>query len=80
MTEIVHCLQHTTATEVCIVQGAATTIYAATAPELAGKSGAYLADCAVTTPTKQARDPDLATALWDVTEKQLQEATASLQS
>lgn len=28
-------------------QGAATTIYAATAPELAGKSGAYLVDCAV---------------------------------
>jgi hypothetical protein len=29
-----------------IPPGAATTIYAATAPELDGKSGAYLADCA----------------------------------
>lgn len=64
----------------CVVQGAATTIYAATAPELAGKSGAYLADCAITTPSKQAQDVDLAKRLWDVTEQQLQEASAGIQS
>ena len=30
-----------------VAQGAATSIYAATAPELEGQSGAYLADCKV---------------------------------
>ena len=61
-------------------QGAATTIYAATAPELAGKSGAYLADCQIATPTKQAQDMELSKELWRVTEQQLQDATAKLQT
>ena len=59
-----------------LCQGAATSVYAATAPELAGKSGAYLSDCKVVQPSAQARDADLAKQLWTVTEKQLQDPAA----
>ena len=58
------------------VQGAATTVYAVTAAELEGKSGSYLANCAVATPSKAALDDKLAAGLWDLTHKQLQEAGA----
>ncbi|DBA82625.1 hypothetical protein WJX77_012403 [Trebouxia sp. C0004] len=58
-------------------QGAATSVYAATASELAGKSGAYLADCIIAEPTAQARDAELAKRLWAVTEKQLQDPAAT---
>jgi hypothetical protein len=47
-------------------QGAATTVYAALAPELEGKSGVYLSDCAIKTPSKLAQDPELAAKLWTV--------------
>ena len=50
-------------------QGAATTIYAATAPELAGQSGAYLSDCHIARPLRDAEDPLIAKKLWDATEK-----------
>lgn len=43
-----------------MLQGAATSVYAATAPELNGKSGAYLADCNIATPSAQAQDAELA--------------------
>ena len=52
-----------------IPQGAATSVYAATSPNLAGKSGAYLADCTITSPSAAAQDDTLAARLWDVTEK-----------
>eukprot|EP00208_Stichococcus_sp_RCC1054_P002838 CAMPEP_0206138634 /NCGR_PEP_ID=MMETSP1473-20131121/3453_1 /ASSEMBLY_ACC=CAM_ASM_001109 /TAXON_ID=1461547 /ORGANISM="Stichococcus sp, Strain RCC1054" /LENGTH=353 /DNA_ID=CAMNT_0053532113 /DNA_START=304 /DNA_END=1365 /DNA_ORIENTATION=- len=55
-------------------QGAATTVYAAVAPELAGKSGIYLADCKEATPTKVASNTDLAARLWTITEAQLAKA------
>lgn len=54
-------------------QGAATSVYAATAAELAGHSGAYLADCGIKEPSAQARDAELAKKLWAVTEMQLQD-------
>lgn len=38
-------------------QGAATTIWAAVAPELGGVSGKYLEDCAIATPLLQADQP-----------------------
>ena len=41
----------------CPTQGVATSVYAATAPELEGQSGAYLEDCRVKTPSRPARDP-----------------------
>ena len=64
-----------------IPQGAATTCWAATAPELDGHGGAYLEDCHVAEPTDDpvsgtgvrgyATDPDRAEALWARTEEWL---------
>ncbi len=51
-------------------------MYAATAPELVGKSGAYLADCNTAEPTAQAQDAELAKKLWAVTEQQLKDPAA----
>lgn len=47
-------------------QGAATSVFAATAPELAGQSGAHLADCAVVSSSAEAQDAALAERLWTV--------------
>jgi WW domain-containing oxidoreductase len=52
-----------------VPQGAATTVYAATAPELAGRHGLYLSDCAEKAPISAALDGDLADKLWDLSEK-----------
>jgi NAD(P)-dependent dehydrogenase (short-subunit alcohol dehydrogenase family) len=51
-----------------IPQGAATTIYAATSADLTGKSGAYLADCAIERPSRDASDDTFARKLWDVSD------------
>lgn len=53
-------------------------MYAATAPELNGQSGAYLQDCKVAKPTATAQDAELASKLWGVTESQLTEARSTL--
>lgn len=58
------------------VQGAATSVYAATASELTGKSGAFLSNCNVATPSRQAQDAELAKKLWAVTEQQLRDPSA----
>ncbi|KAK9805639.1 hypothetical protein WJX72_009656 [[Myrmecia] bisecta] len=60
-----------------VPQGAATTVYAATAPELLSQSGSYLADCAVKEPSKEGRDLDMASKLWEATEEQLKAAGCS---
>jgi hypothetical protein len=52
-----------------IPQGAATSVYAATAPDLAGKSGSYLSNCAVAKPTAEGRDDAIAEKLWAVSER-----------
>jgi NAD(P)-dependent dehydrogenase (short-subunit alcohol dehydrogenase family) len=62
-----------------VAAGAATSVYAATAPELAGKGGAYLADCAIspisaeeggfTVVRPYALDPAAAERLWAVSEE-----------
>jgi NAD(P)-dependent dehydrogenase (short-subunit alcohol dehydrogenase family) len=50
-------------------QGAATTVWAAVAPELDVHGGAYLADCQVTDQhAPWARDPESATRLWTLSE------------
>eukprot|EP00884_Botryococcus_braunii_P003403 jgi/Botrbrau1/13063/Bobra.0187s0025.1 len=54
-----------------IPQGAATTVYAALSPDLEGKSGAYLDDCAVAKAAPAAEDAQLAKKLWDLTEKEV---------
>lgn len=52
-----------------IEQGAATTVWAAVAPELEAQGGTYLADCQVTDQhAPWARDPDSATRLWTLSE------------
>lgn len=61
-------------------QGAATTVWAATSPALAGKGGVYCEDCDIAAPTEagveqasgvmaHARDPAAAARLWEVSEK-----------
>ncbi|MBK7864860.1 MAG: SDR family NAD(P)-dependent oxidoreductase [Archangiaceae bacterium] len=52
-----------------VPQGAATTVYAATAPELAEQNGAYLADCAVTQPMSEALDETLIERTWSLSRK-----------
>lgn len=52
-----------------IPQGAATTCYVATRPELAGVTAKYFSDCAVAKPSRHAGDEALAERLWDVSEK-----------
>jgi NAD(P)-dependent dehydrogenase (short-subunit alcohol dehydrogenase family) len=53
-----------------IPAGAATTVYAATSPDLEGRGGVYLADCAVTDDhAPWALDPDSADRLWTLSER-----------
>lgn len=51
-----------------LTQGAATTVYACTHPELEGKSGAYLKDCKVGETNRAGQDPELPRKLWEKTE------------
>ena len=50
-------------------QGAQTSIYVATAPELEGITGGYWAKCAPATPSASAQDDDAARRLWEVSEQ-----------
>jgi NAD(P)-dependent dehydrogenase (short-subunit alcohol dehydrogenase family) len=50
-------------------EGAQTTIYLATSPEVEEVNGAYFADCKVKTPRKQALDPTAARKLWEISEE-----------
>ena len=52
-----------------IPQGAATTCYVATRPELAGISGEYFSDCAVAKKSRYAGDQALAERLWETSER-----------
>jgi hypothetical protein len=45
-------------------QGAATSLYCATAPETAGQTGLYYDNCKVRPPSKIAEDASLAAELW----------------
>lgn len=50
-------------------QGAATQCYLAVHPSVEGVSGEYFSDCNIARPTRLARDPALATRLWEESEK-----------
>jgi NAD(P)-dependent dehydrogenase (short-subunit alcohol dehydrogenase family) len=50
-------------------QGAQTSLYAATAPDAAGKNGAYYADCREKQPAAHCRDETTARLLWSISEK-----------
>jgi len=52
-----------------IPEGAATQCYVATAPNIAGLSGAYFVDCNPAQPRKDAEDPNLVEKLWQVSEE-----------
>ncbi|MFN8026627.1 MAG: SDR family NAD(P)-dependent oxidoreductase [Acidimicrobiia bacterium] len=52
-----------------IEQGAATAVWAATAPELDAHGGAYLEDCHVSTAAPHATDSDDAARLWALSEQ-----------
>jgi NAD(P)-dependent dehydrogenase (short-subunit alcohol dehydrogenase family) len=66
-----------------IPQGAATTLYACLAKDLDKEEnrGAYLVDCNIAKPNKEARDNEgiKRKALWEVTDKQIQEALVKLE-
>jgi WW domain-containing oxidoreductase len=47
-----------------IAQGAATSVYCATAPEVEAQSGQYFSDCAPKLASREARDPEIAQRLW----------------
>jgi NAD(P)-dependent dehydrogenase (short-subunit alcohol dehydrogenase family) len=50
-------------------QGARTSVYLASSPEVAGVSGEYFVKCAPHRPKEWARDPDAAGRLWKVSEE-----------
>jgi len=52
-----------------VAQGAATQVYAATNPQLAGVSGQFFANCNIAEPRADANDEALARRLWDESEK-----------
>jgi len=52
-----------------IPQGAATSIYVATAPELEGVGGKYFSDCAIAVPADHAVQEADAKKLWELSEK-----------
>jgi NAD(P)-dependent dehydrogenase (short-subunit alcohol dehydrogenase family) len=52
-----------------IENGASTSVWAATAPELAGRGGVYLADCSIAEPLARTLDPDAAARLWELSER-----------
>lgn len=54
-----------------VAQGAATTVYCATAPELAGVGGRYFADCHEKPMSQGARDVEVAAKLWELSERRV---------
>uniref|UniRef100_A0A663M0F4 WW domain containing oxidoreductase n=1 Tax=Athene cunicularia TaxID=194338 RepID=A0A663M0F4_ATHCN len=54
-------------------QGAATTVYCATAAELEGLGGMYFNNCCRCLPAQEAQDEATAAALWELSERLIQE-------
>uniref|UniRef100_A0A8C4Y9V9 WW domain containing oxidoreductase n=1 Tax=Gopherus evgoodei TaxID=1825980 RepID=A0A8C4Y9V9_9SAUR len=54
-------------------QGAATTVYCATAPELEGLGGMYFNNCCRCLPSQEAQNEVTAAALWELSERLIQE-------
>jgi WW domain-containing oxidoreductase len=57
-------------------EGAATQCYVAVHPQIEGVAGKYFADCNEATPSAHGRDSDLATKLWDASERIAAEVAA----
>ncbi|MGQ9547930.1 MAG: SDR family oxidoreductase [Roseiflexus sp.] len=60
-------------------EGAQTSIYLATAPEVATMSGQYFVKSRETSPAPQARDMEAAARLWDISERMLVNSAPVLQ-
>jgi len=58
-------------------QGARTSIYLATSPEVANVTGRYFVDCHPAQPRPQATDPQMARRLWELSERMTGLAPAS---
>ncbi len=58
-----------------VAQGAATSVYCATAPEVEDHAGGYFLDCAPTQPSREAQDPAVARRLWDATRELIDAAS-----
>lgn len=56
-------------------QGAQTPIFLASSEEVRGVSGRYFDDCQETEPSEEARDPEVAARLWDVSRRIVEEKT-----
>lgn len=54
-----------------VERGARTSVYLASAPEVATISGKYFDDCREATPARPARDAKLAESLWEASERAL---------
>jgi NAD(P)-dependent dehydrogenase (short-subunit alcohol dehydrogenase family) len=50
-------------------EGARTSVYLASSPEVEGVTGEYFVKCNVARPTRQARDDDAASRLWELSEQ-----------
>uniref|UniRef100_A0A8C0H458 Uncharacterized protein n=1 Tax=Chelonoidis abingdonii TaxID=106734 RepID=A0A8C0H458_CHEAB len=55
------------------IQRAATTVYCATAPELEGLGGMYFNNCCRCLPSQEAQNEVTAAALWELSERLIQE-------
>lgn len=53
--------------------GAATSVYLATSSEVEGQTGGYYVRCAPASPSKEARDPDVAKKLYEISAKLVQQ-------
>ena len=51
-----------------LVQGAATSVFCAVAPELEGVGGKYFVDCKATPASEEAQNPTVAARLWELSE------------
>lgn len=58
-------------------QGAATTVYCAAAPELEGLGGMYFNNCYRCVPSAQAQSQETARALWELSERLVQDRLGS---
>jgi len=61
---------------VSAARGARTTVYLASAPEVADRTGGYYVRCREHRPSRAARDPEAARRLWEVSEQLVASVTA----
>ena len=58
-------------------QGAATVVYCATSRELNRVGGHYFNNCSVCLPSEEAKNPDMAAKLWQLSEQLVRQITSN---